>query len=98
MGAKTPPVVLHLGAAVLALLLVVGLTVLTDPFTNLRIATVGYYLLALAGLAVLTGMGGQVSLAMRYTRKAPTSPAKNIVSAPRKISIPNRALLSGVLR
>src|SRR5262249_31523741 len=43
-------------------------------------------------------MGGQVSLAMRYTRKAPTSPAKNIVSAPRKISIPNRALFSGVLR
>lgn len=45
-----------------ALLAVVGLTLLTDPFTNLRIATAGYYLVALAGLAVLTGLTGQVSL------------------------------------
>ena len=57
-----PPLLLHLGAAVVALLLIVALTLVTDPFTNLRIATVGYYVLALAGLAVLTGMGGQISL------------------------------------
>jgi len=57
-----PPLLLHLGAAVVALFLVVALTLATDPFTNLRIATVGYYVLALAGLAILTGMGGQISL------------------------------------
>ncbi|TDP97812.1 branched-chain amino acid ABC transporter permease [Labedaea rhizosphaerae] len=57
-----PPLLLHLGAAIIALVLVVALTLATDPFTNLRIATVGYYVLALAGLAVLTGMGGQISL------------------------------------
>src|SRR5262249_1490102 len=43
-------------------------------------------------------MGGQVSLATRYTRKAPRSPAKNIVSAPINISIPKRALFSEVPR
>src|SRR5262245_60462793 len=43
-------------------------------------------------------IGGQVSLATRYTRKAPRRPAKNIVSAPRKISIPRRALFSDVPR
>jgi branched-chain amino acid transport system permease protein len=42
--------------------LLVLLTLVTDPFTNLRIATVGYYLIAVAGLALLTGFNGQISL------------------------------------
>ncbi|HEY2603904.1 MAG TPA: branched-chain amino acid ABC transporter permease [Thermoleophilaceae bacterium] len=33
-----------------------------DPFTNLRLATVAYYFTALAGLTVLTGLNGQISL------------------------------------
>ncbi|HEU5474452.1 MAG TPA: branched-chain amino acid ABC transporter permease [Actinophytocola sp.] len=57
-----PPVLRHLGWALVAFLAVVGLTLLTDPFTNLRIATIGYYLIAIAGLALLTGFNGQVSL------------------------------------
>jgi branched-chain amino acid transport system permease protein len=59
---KLPPVVVHLLAALGCLVLLVLLTFATDPFTNLRIATVGYYLIAVAGLALLTGFNGQVSL------------------------------------
>ena len=33
-----------------------------DPFTNLRLATIAYYFTALAGLTVLTGLNGQISL------------------------------------
>jgi branched-chain amino acid transport system permease protein len=57
-----PPVVVHLAAAVVAFGLLVVLTLATDPFTNLRIASIGYYLVAIAGLALLTGFNGQVSL------------------------------------
>jgi branched-chain amino acid transport system permease protein len=43
----------------------VGLYVLSlglDPFNNLRLASVAYYFTALAGLTVLTGLNGQISL------------------------------------
>jgi branched-chain amino acid transport system permease protein len=33
-----------------------------DPFNNLRLASVAYYFTALAGLTVLTGLNGQISL------------------------------------
>ena len=33
-----------------------------DPFNNLRLATIAYYFTALAGLTVLTGLNGQISL------------------------------------
>ncbi len=59
---RLPPLVVHLAAACGALVLLVLLTIATDPFTNLRIATVGYYLIAVAGLALLTGFNGQISL------------------------------------
>jgi branched-chain amino acid transport system permease protein len=42
-----------------------GLYVLSlalDPFNNLRLATIAYYFTALAGLTVLTGLNGQISL------------------------------------
>ena len=48
-------------AAALALLLYVVSLVL-DPFNDLRLATGAYYFTALAGLTVLTGMNGQISL------------------------------------
>lgn len=59
---KLPPVAVHLLAASGCLVLLILLTLATDPFTNLRIATVGYYLIAIAGLALLTGFNGQISL------------------------------------
>jgi branched-chain amino acid transport system permease protein len=52
----------HLAGAALAMLVVVALTLVTDPFTNLRFAMVGFYLIAVAGLALLTGLSGQISL------------------------------------
>ncbi|MFC7615223.1 hypothetical protein ACFQV2_18640 [Actinokineospora soli] len=52
----------HLLLAAAALAAVVALTFLVDPFTSVRIATVGYLLLAVAGLTVLTGLTGQISL------------------------------------
>lgn len=56
------PLTRHLLLAVLALGAIVALSMVVDPFTNVRLATVGYYLLAVAGLTVLTGLTGQVSL------------------------------------
>jgi branched-chain amino acid transport system permease protein len=47
-----------LGAAVL----IVALTYLLPPFRNYQLATVGAYLCVTAGLTVLTGLNGQLSL------------------------------------
>jgi branched-chain amino acid transport system permease protein len=57
-----PPILMHLLLALGAFVLLVALTLVTDPFTNLRLATIGYYLIAIAGLALLTGFNGQISL------------------------------------
>jgi branched-chain amino acid transport system permease protein len=43
-----------------AVLLVVSLAL--TPFNNLRLASVAYYFIALAGLTLLTGLNGQISL------------------------------------
>jgi branched-chain amino acid transport system permease protein len=48
-------------AAVFAVALYL-LSVALDPFNNLRLAAVAYYFSALAGLTVLTGLNGQISL------------------------------------
>jgi branched-chain amino acid transport system permease protein len=48
-------------AAVLAAVLYV-LSVALSPFNDLRLASVAYYFIALAGLTVLTGLSGQISL------------------------------------
>ncbi|SDT76662.1 branched-chain amino acid ABC transporter permease [Actinoplanes derwentensis] len=52
-----PAVVITLGA-----LLVVALTFVLPPFRNYQLATVGAYLCVTAGLTVLTGLNGQLSL------------------------------------
>ncbi|MGW5740971.1 branched-chain amino acid ABC transporter permease [Amycolatopsis sp. NPDC003861] len=57
-----PPLLVHALAALGAFAVVVLLTLVTDEFTNLRLATIGYYLVAVAGLTLLTGLTGQVSL------------------------------------
>src|SRR5947199_270740 len=48
-------------AAVLGLVLF-AVSVALDPFNDLRLATGAYLFTALAGLTVLTGMNGQISL------------------------------------
>lgn len=52
----------HLGLAAAAGLLVVGLTYRLEPFRNYQLATVAAYLCATAGLTVLVGLTGQLSL------------------------------------
>jgi branched-chain amino acid transport system permease protein len=57
-----PPIVRHLLWAAVALAAVAALTSVTGGLTDLRIAAVGYHLLAVAGLQLLIGLSGQVSL------------------------------------
>jgi ABC-type branched-subunit amino acid transport system permease subunit len=52
----------HLAVTLLALALLVGLTFVLDPFRNYQLATAAAYLCATAGLTVLIGVNGQVSL------------------------------------
>ncbi|MFI6576672.1 branched-chain amino acid ABC transporter permease [Nocardiopsis sp. NPDC050513] len=56
------PVLRHLLFAALALVGVGGLLLVTGDLTALRLAAVGYTLLAVAGLQLLVGGSGQVSL------------------------------------
>ena len=51
---------LLLTAAIAVVLLFVSLAI--TPFNNLRLASIAYYFTALAGLTVLTGLNGQISL------------------------------------
>jgi branched-chain amino acid transport system permease protein len=48
--------------AVLGAILIYNLTINTSTFAQIRIATVGYTLIAVAGLTVLVGLNGQLSL------------------------------------
>lgn len=52
----------HLLLAALGGLLVYAVTYVTGDFRDVQIATGAYYLIALAGLTVLTGSNGQISL------------------------------------
>ncbi|QBI54497.1 branched-chain amino acid ABC transporter permease [Streptomonospora litoralis] len=49
-------------AAAAAFVAVVALTFVTGPTADLRLGSVGYYMLAIAGLQLLIGYSGQVSL------------------------------------
>ncbi|MDS1271353.1 branched-chain amino acid ABC transporter permease [Lipingzhangella sp. LS1_29] len=57
-----PMLVRHILAALAALLIVVAATSITDQITDIRIARIGFYLVALAGLSILIGYSGQISL------------------------------------
>ena len=57
-GWRPHPVIVILAGA----LLVVGLTYVLPPFRNYQLATVGAYFCVTAGLTVLTGLNGQLSL------------------------------------
>jgi branched-chain amino acid transport system permease protein len=52
----------HAVLALLGLVVVVLLLELTGPFRNSQFATMSYYAIAAAGLTVLTGLNGQISL------------------------------------
>ena len=52
----------NLGLAIVAGALLFGLTYVLEPFPNYQLATMGAYLCATAGLTVLTGLTGQLSL------------------------------------
>jgi branched-chain amino acid transport system permease protein len=52
----------HLLLATAAGVVLYLLSLALDPFDNLRLAGVAYYFTALAGLTVLTGLNGQISL------------------------------------
>src|SRR5262249_4503641 len=55
-------IVRHLAVAVAAGVALFVLTSALDPYGNLQVATMGYYFVAVAGLTVLTGQNGQISL------------------------------------
>lgn len=52
----------HCLAAVLALLVVALATTVSDQLTDIRISSIGLYMVALAGLGILIGYSGQISL------------------------------------
>ncbi|MFG2101279.1 branched-chain amino acid ABC transporter permease [Micromonospora echinaurantiaca] len=61
-GRRVPTLLRHLGVALVAALLLVVVSYGLDPFRNFQLATVAAYLCATAGLTVLTGLNGQLSL------------------------------------
>src|SRR3954471_18887786 len=52
----------HLAIALFAGLVLYVLSLALSPFDNLQMATMAYYFVAVAGLTVLTGLNGQISL------------------------------------
>jgi branched-chain amino acid transport system permease protein len=52
----------HLGITLAAAVLLLALTYVLDPFRDYQLATAAGYLCAVAGLTVLTGLNGQLSL------------------------------------
>lgn len=52
----------HLLIALLAGIVLFGITLVIAPLQDLRLATIAYYTIAIAGLTVLLGQNGQISL------------------------------------
>jgi branched-chain amino acid transport system permease protein len=52
----------HLAIATVLGVVLAVVSLALSPFDNLQLATMGYYFVAIAGLTVLTGLNGQVSL------------------------------------
>lgn len=52
----------HLGVAVVAGVVLYVLSMALSPFWDLQLATMAYYFVAVAGLTLLTGLNGQISL------------------------------------
>ena len=56
------PLARHLLLAVAAGALLYWLTLLVSPYDNTELAEIGWYVIAIAGLSLLTGVSGQISL------------------------------------
>lgn len=52
----------HTVAAAVAALIILGLSVVLNPFRDFQIAEIAVYVVAIAGLTVLIGLSGQISL------------------------------------
>src|SRR4029453_849758 len=52
----------HVGLGLLAIAVVVALSLALGPYRNVQLAQVAYLVCAAAGLSVLTGISGQISL------------------------------------
>ena len=52
----------HLGLAVLAALVIVAVSIKLDSYRDYQLAEVAAYLVAVAGLTVLIGLSGQISI------------------------------------
>lgn len=52
----------HVLLGLLAVLVVLAFSVLLDPYRNVQLANVAYLVCAAAGLSILTGLSGQISL------------------------------------
>lgn len=59
---RAPTLRRHLAVAGVALAAIVLVSLVAEPFRNLQLATVAYLVCAAAGLSVLTGLSGQISL------------------------------------
>ncbi|HEY2636440.1 MAG TPA: branched-chain amino acid ABC transporter permease [Solirubrobacteraceae bacterium] len=59
---RASTLVRHLGLALVAGLALFVISISLSPFDDLQLATMGYYFVALAGLTLLTGLNGQISL------------------------------------
>src|SRR4051794_39168117 len=62
MGAFRSTLVRHLAGAAAGLVALYVLTTSVGPYRDLQIAQAAYLACAVAGLTVLTGLGGQISL------------------------------------
>ncbi len=56
------PLLRHLVLAVIGGGLLFWLTLIVSPYDNTELAEIGWYVIAIAGLSVLTGVSGQISL------------------------------------
>jgi branched-chain amino acid transport system permease protein len=61
-GPFASTIVRHLSVAIIGGLLLLLLTTSVSAYRDFQIANVGYYVVAVAGLTVLTGLNGQISL------------------------------------
>jgi branched-chain amino acid transport system permease protein len=59
---ELPTLARHVLLGLLAVLVVLAFSVLLDPYRNVQLANVAYLVCAAAGLSILTGLSGQISL------------------------------------
>ena len=87
----------HLAVALVAGIALYVLTEALSPYNNLQLATMAYYFVAVAGLTVLTGQNGQISLghgALMAVGAYATVKIQNAVSWPLAVVLLAAALVA----